>query len=37
MNTDVFVPEDVAGIKGHPSWLEGRNYPPERANVVGTM
>jgi acetylornithine deacetylase len=36
MDTDMFIPDEIPGIKDHPSWLQGRNYPPGRANVVGT-
>lgn len=32
--TDVFSPEDVPGIKKHPSWLNGRDYSDGRKNVV---
>jgi acetylornithine deacetylase len=31
---DVFSPRAVRGIRAHPSWLEGRNYPQGRDNVV---
>jgi len=31
---DVFSPLAVRGIRRHPSWLEGRHYPPGRANLV---
>ncbi|MBI5684094.1 MAG: M20/M25/M40 family metallo-hydrolase [Verrucomicrobia bacterium] len=31
---DVFSPLAVRGIRKHPSWLEGRNYPKGRDNVV---
>jgi acetylornithine deacetylase len=31
---DVFSPLAVRGIPKHPSWLEGRNYPKGRENVV---
>jgi acetylornithine deacetylase len=35
-DTDTFSPEDVEGIREHPSWLEGREYPKGRSNVVAT-
>jgi acetylornithine deacetylase len=31
---DEFSPEDVPGIRAHPLWLAGRDYGPERRNVV---
>ncbi len=31
---DVFSPPAVRGIRKHPCWLEGRNYPKGRDNVV---
>jgi len=33
--TDVFRPDEIPGIKDHPSWLSGRNYDG-RADVVAT-
>jgi len=33
-DVDVFSPLAVRGIRKHPSWLEGRNYPKGRDNVV---
>jgi acetylornithine deacetylase len=36
METDMFVPDEIPGIRDHPSWLSGRNYSHGRANVVGT-
>ena len=34
LKTDVFSPEEVAGIKEDPFWLEGRDYSGYRKNVV---
>ena len=34
LDTNMFTPEDVLGIKDHPSWLPGRKYPKERKNLV---
>ena len=34
LEVDEFTPESVPHIKEHPSWLEGRNYPDHRRNVV---
>ena len=34
LEVDEFTPVSVTGIEKHPSWLEGRNYPDERRNVV---
>jgi len=34
LKTDMFSPEDVAGIKNDPSWLAGRDYSNNRRNVV---
>ena len=34
LETDVFSPEEIPGIKGHPSWLENRDYSNDRKNVV---
>jgi acetylornithine deacetylase len=31
---DEFTPTSVSGITQHPSWLEGRNYPDDRRDVV---
>lgn len=31
---DLFSPLAVRGIRKHPSWLAGRNYPEERRNLV---
>ena len=31
---DVFSPLAVRGIRRHPAWLEGRDYPKDRDNVV---
>ena len=35
LEVDEFTPPQVDGIEDHPSWLQGRNYPPERRDVVG--
>ena len=32
---DVFVPDEIAGITGHPGWSPGHDYT-DRPNVVGT-
>jgi acetylornithine deacetylase len=32
---DEFTPLEVPGIESHPAWLQGRNYPSDRRNVVG--
>jgi acetylornithine deacetylase len=34
LEVDEFTPASVADIEKHPSWLEGRNYPDNRRNVV---
>ena len=34
LEVDEFTPASVADIEKHPSWLEGRNYPDDRRNVV---
>jgi len=34
LKTDMFTPLEVEGIKEDPSWLEGRNYPGDRKNIV---
>jgi acetylornithine deacetylase len=31
---DRFIPDEVDGITGHPSWLSGRNYPAGRVDVA---
>ncbi len=33
---DMFDPQQVPDIKNHPWWLEGRNYPKDRQNLVAT-
>lgn len=33
-DTEMFTPEGVPHIHEHPSWLSGRNYPVDRADVV---
>ena len=35
-DTEAFSPEEVEGIRNHPSWLEGRDYSKGRRNVVAT-
>lgn len=35
LETDVFLPSDVAGIQEHPGWWPGYDYT-DRPNVVGT-
>ena len=35
LEVDEFTPASVPGIEEHSSWLEGRNYPDARRNVVG--
>jgi acetylornithine deacetylase len=34
LEVDGFGPEEVPGISRHPLWLQGRNYPENRKNVV---
>ena len=34
LEVDEFTPTSVADIRKHPSWLDGRNYPDDRRNVV---
>ena len=34
LEVDEFTPTSVANIRKHPSWLDGRNYPDDRRNVV---
>ena len=34
LDVDVFSPDEIAGIRDHPSWLPGRNYANGRRNVV---
>ena len=34
LETDVFSPEEVKGIKEHPVWLKNRDYSDDRKNVV---
>jgi acetylornithine deacetylase len=34
LETQAFLPTDVAGIENHPCWLPGRRYPAGRRNVV---
>jgi len=36
MDTDLFSPEEVEGIRSHPSWLEGRDYSSGRKNLAAT-
>jgi len=36
LGVDVFSPEDVAQIKEHPWWLDGREYGNGRCNVVAS-
>lgn len=35
LEVDEFTPLQVSGIEEHPAWLQGRNYPPQRRDVVG--
>lgn len=34
LETDMFSPEDIQGIKEHPSWLKNRDYSGNRKNVI---
>ena len=34
LEVDVFSPEEIPDIRQHPSWLEGRNYPNGRRDLV---
>ncbi len=34
LETDTFSPEEINGIREHPSWLKNRDYSGDRRNVV---
>jgi acetylornithine deacetylase len=34
LEVDAFGPGEIPGIRRHPLWLQGRNYPENRKNVV---